>query len=499
MFPKRSLPTLFLTLLLLAPSCSPAGVGPVGSTGSIQLKLAIPQSQMMFGVRKIPSETVRFKIQISGTGLDKAKEDSISLQGGETRTYSAKDLPIGPKTIKVTAYDQAKGLAAASATAEVKPGETASVTLELQSILKSLTLSLQQAMPLDLQLQTDIAGSNIEPAPLAATQFLPQGQRSVTFTDIPGGEKQISVKILIPLSNQDAFASAPIQKSFNLLQAPDPLTSEPLTFAVAQTSDDLTITLKDIFQAFKAAMQSGEFFRKLPADKVKALVALIPPEMFPEIQTSLLALPEDQLKQLQDLLPPQLFSQFPQLAELLKRLLNTVPSPGPTALPTSIPIAKPTPEASPTPKATPDLSNFKIEISEAGVLANPPRVLTPPTISKFPAEGPLVLVQGTRLFGAGIRCTYNGDDAPILQVKVTNLDDRTDTLNTREYPPITSNKDESGHFQANVPFTEAGQVLPGIDLNRVNNYRIQFRFTAQNGKVVTEGSYYIRVSFPSEM
>lgn len=122
------------SLLLASTACTTPTPISQSTSGSVKFKVQLPKAQQGFKIKVIPAATRAFSIQISGAGMDSARQDTLTFDSSGTASYKADKLPPGPKTVSVAALDAAGSeLASGSTNVEIVPGQTATAELELKA------------------------------------------------------------------------------------------------------------------------------------------------------------------------------------------------------------------------------------------------------------------------------------------------------------------------------------------------------------------------------
>lgn len=98
------------------------------STGTMRITIQWP-------TRAVPENTAYVEIKINGVGLDKPIEKKVERPAGQTEVTIAVNVPVGDKTITVTAYDASdKPLAVGATSVTVIANTTTTATVELGEI-----------------------------------------------------------------------------------------------------------------------------------------------------------------------------------------------------------------------------------------------------------------------------------------------------------------------------------------------------------------------------
>lgn len=188
-----------LTLGTTGTACGVVNPNHEQPKGTLSFVVQFPdiEESNSFSTQAIPAETVKFHIQISGTGLNQQKLDTISLENGKLQTYKANRLPIGLKKVTVIASDGQKHLSAQSTEVNIQPGQTTRAVLELESILQSLTLELKNKVNEQTMVQVNVAGAGFEKGyEMNKVLTFKPGQESLQLEGIPMGSKNIEVKLV---------------------------------------------------------------------------------------------------------------------------------------------------------------------------------------------------------------------------------------------------------------------------------------------------------------
>jgi hypothetical protein len=395
------IPHTLLGLLLLGnmTSCtqSPTNPGNTANTGKISFRLAFPNAQTGFALKAIPAGSRSYEIHISGTGLTEAKIVKISATPGETeKNHTVGELPIGPKQVRVTAFDENKALATASKEVTILASQTTREEFDLRSALFALEVKLPRTVPLDIPVQAKVTGENILNSGLTLNSRFAAGSSSLTFSDLPEGKKQLALSVQFKINNQT-------------------LTSEAINKEItgkAGESAQIEISLNEIANALIPTLLKQNL-----AD-LPNLLNQIPPELVEILRSN----------------------------ALLAALLNNRPSPVPTAQPTPqpSPSASLEPSPAPTPEATVAPQDLKLEIFDGRVITRDINLQdldvdkllerNDPEVRILTANVDLLVKRYTKMRSAIVRLDYTGKDLPQVKIRIENLDNPKAPINDREFP-----------------------------------------------------------------
>jgi hypothetical protein len=453
----KKLTQTLLGLLIISSlaNCAPAPITP-NATGRISFKLAFPVAakQTDFALKAIPSGTRRFEIEISGEGMTEPRKITLTAQGETEKKETVADLPVGTKTVSVTAFDESKALASASQDVVIKASETSSAEFDLRSVLFNLSIKLPQAVPIAIPIEAKISGDHVPTAGLTLTGNFAAGNPLLALGEIPEGNKQISLYFNFKLNNQEIKSEAIVKT----------------LIGKAGVASQLEISLNEI---------------------ANALVPVL-------------------LKQnLADL--PNLLNQIPpDLVELLRKnpliaaFLLTRPSPVPTAQPTPEPTPQPStqPTAIPSPTATPANQELKLEILDGRVALRPLSLIkdsvdtlvseTDPNIRLLTPNNNLQVPLNSRIFAAIIRLNYNGTDKPELNIQIKNLSDANAPINGRSFPAALTNKGVlPNRYNSLILLLQEDGSAPILDTPAL--YKVTVEAKANEGKLINRAVFQVKV------
>lgn len=187
------------------------GMSPVGESGALHFRFQTPALQaapLAFSIQTVPSGTNRFSVEISGQGLSQPLTSSFDIGSGQTQSRTISGLPVGPKTVRVSALHNQDVLASGSAAVTIEAGKTAQAELELQAQSAEVTAKLETPLPLDLSLKLQITGNGIT-SPIERRVQFDRSQTSVSVGTLPLGAKQIQIEMIATAGDQTETASAP--------------------------------------------------------------------------------------------------------------------------------------------------------------------------------------------------------------------------------------------------------------------------------------------------
>jgi len=451
------IPQTLLGLLLLGNmiSCtqSPTNPGNPGNTGKISFRLAFPNAQTGFALKAIPAGSRSYEIQISGTGLTEAKIVKISATPGETqKNHTVGELPIGPKLVRVTAFDENKALATASKEVTIVASQTTREEFDLRSALFALDLKLPRTVPLDIPVQAKVTGENILNSGLTLSSRFAAGSSRLTLSDLPEGKKQLALSVQFNINNQTLTSEA---------------INKEVTGKAGETAQ-IEISLNEIANALIPTLLKQNL-----AD-LPNLLNQIPPELVEILRSN----------------------------ALLAAFLNNRPSPIPTAQPTPQPSASL--EPSPEPSAT--NQELKLEILEGRVVLRPLDLLKDSGENLFSVADPdvrllrpnadLEVKLNRQIYAAVVRLSYNGKDTPVVTIKVENLDIPKAPINNRDFPPAATLPGIlPNRFNALALFLQEDLTAPTLDT--LSRYRITVIATAntkdKNNQLKTKAEFHVNV------
>lgn len=452
------IPHTLLGLLLLGnmTSCTqiPTNPGNTANTGKISFRLAFPNAQTGFALKAIPAGSRSYEIHISGTGLTEAKIVKISATPGETqKNHTVGELPIGPKQVRVTAFDENKALATASKEVTILASQTTREEFDLRSALFALEVKLPRTVPLDIPVQAKVTGENVLNSGLTLSSRFAAGSSSLTLSDLPEGKKQLALSVQFRINNQT-------------------LTSEAINKEVtgkAGESAQIEISLNEIANALVPTLLKQNL-----AD-LPNLLNQIPPELVEILRSNV----------------------------LLAALLNTRPSP----VPTSQPTPQPSPSASLEPIPVPSAVNqeLKLEILDGRVVLRPLSLkdsaenlisLIDPDVRLLRPNADLEVKLNRQIHAAVIRLNYNGKDTPEVTIKVENLDIPKAPINDRVFPPASTLPGVlPNRFNALTLFLQEDLTAPTLDT--LSRYKITVIATANTKDITnqlkTKAEFHVNV------
>lgn len=452
------IPQTLLGLLLLSHlnSCTQLPVH-TPNTGSIRFQLAFPaglnQAQTDFALKAIPAATRSFEIQISGAGLSTPKTVKLTANAGESqKTHTIGELPVGPKQVRVTAFDENKALASASQEVTIAASQTTRAEFDLRSALFALEVRLPQAVPMAIPVQAKVSGENILGAGLNLTGNFAAGSNSLTLADLPEGKKQLGLSVQFNFNGQS-------------------LTSETITKEVTGKAGEtarVELSLNEIANALVPAL-----LKQNPTNL---------PNLLNQIPAELVA--------------------FLRNNALLAALLNARPSAAPTAVPTP----QPTPSAEPSPQPTPEASatpqEMKLEIFDGRVVTRPLLLLrdtveslvasTDPEVRMLQPNADLQVTLGRKIHAAVIRLNYTGEDKPEVNIRVENLDNAKAPINDRVFPAAATVPGLlPNRYNALILMLQEDGTPPTLDT--LATYRITVTARANQGQNVARASFRVKV------
>jgi hypothetical protein len=454
------IPQTLLGLLLLGNmiSCTQSPTNPE-NTGKISFRLAFPNAQTGFALKAIPAGSRSYEIQISGTGLTEAKIVKISATPGETqKNHTVGELPVGPKQVRVTAFDDNKALATASKEVTIVASQTTREEFDLRSALFALEVKLPRTVPLDIPVQAKVTGENILNSGLTLSSRFAAGSSSLTLSDLPEGKKQLALSVQFRINNQTLTSEA---------------INKEVTGKAGETAQ-IEISLNEIASALIPTLLKQNL-----AD-LPNLLNQIPPELVEILRSN----------------------------ALLAAFLNTRPSPVPTAQPTAQPTPQPSPSASLEPSPEPSAANqeLKLEILEGRVVLRPLNLLKDSGENLFTVADPdvrllrpnadLEVKLNRQIHAAVIRLNYNGKDTPVVTIKVENLDIPKAPINDRVFPPAATLPGVlPNRFNALTLFLQEDLTAPTLDT--LSRYKITVIATAnttdKNNQLKTKAEFHVNV------
>ncbi|MBT9547574.1 MAG: hypothetical protein IV090_19420 [Candidatus Sericytochromatia bacterium] len=450
------IPQTLLGLLLLGNmiSCTQSPTHPE-NTGKISFRLAFPNAQTGFALKAIPAGSRSYEIHISGTGLTEAKIVKISATPGETqKNHTVGELPVGPKQVRVTAFDENKALATASKEVTIVASQTTREEFDLRSALFALEVKLPRTVPLDIPVQAKVTGENILNSGLALSSRFAAGSSSLTLSDLPEGKKQLVLSVQFKLNNQTLTSEA---------------INKEVTGKAGETAQ-IEISLNEIANALIPTLLKQNL-----AD-LPNLLNQIPPELVELLRSN----------------------------ALLAAFLNNRPSPVPTAQPT--PQPSPTQSVTPSPSPSPENQELKLEILDGRVVLRGLTVkeltmkdpgenlisLADPEVRKLEPNADLEVRLNRQIHAAVIRLDYNGPDTPEVTLKVENLDIPNAPINSREFPSAKTVKGLApNRFNALALFLQEDLTAPTLDT--LSRYKITVIAKANGKLLMTKAVFHVNV------
>lgn len=378
----RKLSTWGLSLSLGLSACT---VAPP-TTGQLRFSFQTPvHSQTQFHLQAIPAQTTRFQLEVSGSNLPEPIRASLNVDKNQsTQTHTLKELPAGPKTVKVQALENDKVLAEASQQVEIKAGEVNRVELELKAIVKQVLLELSEPLPLDAQLELTLSGEGLN-APKSQQLNLKANSKQLELGSLPPGNKQARLIFKAVNNSGQTITSEPISETFNV---------------DSQGGGTLKISLDKLLAAYLS--------------QIDALLSLSPLQILSLIQQ----LGPERLN--------ELFAQLP--ADVQARLLQ---NPQVAAFITVRPSSSPSPTAEPQASAPSETNNLIADVRLALTTPEAPLLLmlTPPvnipqrirvlqagqTHAIFPAQA----------WGLLVRSNYSGSGKVNYRLQLKRQDGNT--------------------------------------------------------------------------
>lgn len=437
------------------------GIAPLGCagnfqtpSGSLRFNVLMPQQQGRFGIKAIPPQTTRFTLLISGENMSQSRTETLNVDGStRSQTHVVSALPLGEKLVTVTALDaDGKALAEASTRVIITASATARAELDLRSLLETVTVRLATGLPLTLNVRTNLTGEGLE-TPLSSTETLALLNSSFTLDDVPNGSKNLSLTLSTTVSGQTLTSSA-ISRQIQVISG---------------TGATVELSFVDVLTAFRSQLET--------------LAAGFPPEQLINV---FLQVPTRLDPQLRTLLPQSvkvILGVNPVLAE---RLGITLPQPSATP----IPQPSVTPEPTPTPTVSNDLS-----IARVRLVKRPIRILLENTESLLDTDDTQIstlgdqtetLPLGQELHAAVVRLNYDGQDTPVISMRVQNLDNAEAAINHQIFPASAALRTSTGVFSLLIPLlTDTGAMV----LDAAGRYRVTVEARALNGAIVSTKTF----------
>lgn len=175
------------------------------TVGNLNIKVQLPAqstTQALFQLQAIPENTDTLTLEITGSGLSEPYTESLSA-GSETTQYTRQiELPIGPKIVRVTAFQDQEPLASGESDIVIKAGQSERLTLTLEPVERDiledeLRIGVTGLIPVLIPMNLRISGEGLE-TPIQEELALPAGFNpsiSLDTTALPPGEKTVEIRI----------------------------------------------------------------------------------------------------------------------------------------------------------------------------------------------------------------------------------------------------------------------------------------------------------------
>ena len=175
------------------------------TVGNLNIKVQLPAqstTQALFQLQAIPENTDTLTLEITGSGLSEPYTESLSA-GSETTQYTRQiELPIGPKIVRVTAFQDQETLASGESDIVIKAGQSERLTLTLEPVERDiledeLRIGVTGLIPVLIPMNLRISGEGLE-TPIQEELALPAGFNpsiSLDTTALPPGEKTVEIRI----------------------------------------------------------------------------------------------------------------------------------------------------------------------------------------------------------------------------------------------------------------------------------------------------------------